>query len=293
MHKYQAIRRKTASYSKRAKKFWERYRKNKIAVMGLIVFILLVFTATGSPQIAPFDPFEIDLKEKFSPPNLTHLMGTDEFGRDIYSRIVWGTRVSLIIGVGTSLIAFVIGVSLGAISGYFGGKTDAVIMRVVEIFMTLPTFFLILTIVAIFGSNLLNVLILIAITRWPSTARLIRAQFLTFKQRDFVEAARGLGASKSRIIFSEILPNAIFPGIVDISMRSAGAIMIEASLSFLGLSDPNYISWGRMLNWAIHYLRQGWWVSVFPGIAIAITVLAFNLIGDGLNDALNPYSKER
>jgi peptide/nickel transport system permease protein len=292
MQKYTRIKKKVVLLSKELKEFWSRYKKNKTAVFGLIIIIFLFFAAALAPWIAPFDPFKTNLPDKFLPPNMVHLMGTDQFGRDIYSRVIWGARVSLTIGFGSSGIAAILGVILGSVAGFFGGKVDELIMRILEVFMIIPTFFLVLSIAAIFGSSLWNVVILIGITGWPSTARLMRAEFLSFKERDFVEAATATGASKTHIIFSEILPNAIFPAVVNTSMLCAAAIMIEASLSFLGLGNPNNVSWGWMLNHAMDYLRY-WWGSLFPGLAIIITVVAFNLIGDGLNDALNPHLKER
>lgn len=273
--------------------FWKRFKQNKPSVVGLIIIIFFALIALLAPKISPYPPFKINFNMKFLPPNSEYLMGTDNFGRDILSRIFWGARVSLFIGFVSTGISVLVGVVLGSIAGYIGGKTDEIIMRIVEVFMMLPTFFLVLIIVFVFGSSIWNVMVVLGLTMWPGTARLMRAEFLSFKERDFVQAAKVLGASNLTIIFSEILPNAIFPVIVNSSMQIAGAIMTEASLSFLGLGDPNNVSWGWMLNDAMKSFRSGWWMAVFPGLAITITVISFNLIGDGLNDALNPQLKER
>jgi peptide/nickel transport system permease protein len=273
--------------------FWKRFKQNKPSVVGLIIIIFFALIALLAPKISPYPPFKINFNMKFLPPNSEYLMGTDNFGRDILSRIFWGARVSLFIGFVSTGISVLVGVVLGSIAGYIGGKTDEIIMRIVEVFMMLPTFFLVLIIVFVFGSSIWNVMVVLGLTMWPGTARLMRAEFLSFKERDFVQAAKVLGASNLTIIFSEILPNAIFPVIVNSSMQIAGAIMTEASLSFLGLGDPNNVSWGWMLNDALKSFRSGWWMAVFPGLAITITVISFNLIGDGLNDALNPQLKER
>jgi peptide/nickel transport system permease protein len=231
--------------------------------------------------------------ETYLPPNSDYLLGTDQFGRDVLSRLIWGTRVSLFVGFLSTGIASIIGITLGSIAGYTGGKIDEIIMRLVEIFMMIPTFFLILTVVTLFGSSIWNVMLILGFTGWPGTARMIRAEFLSIKEKEFVEAAKMVGLSNFVIAFSEILPNAIFPAIVNASMRISGAIMTESSLSFLGLGDPNQSSWGWMLNDAMKSFRRAWWLSTFPGLAITITVISFNLIGDGLNDALNPHLKER
>jgi peptide/nickel transport system permease protein len=279
--------------SKNTIDLWNRFKKNKAAIFGLTILILIFFIALNASRIAPYDPFITNLGNKFQPPGKEHLMGTDRFGRDIFSRLIWGTRVSLIVGLVSSGLSAVFGIVLGSIAGYFGKKIDNLVMRIAEIFLALPTFFFVLSITAIFGTSMWNVIALIGLTGWPSTARLLRAEFLTVKERDFVEAARAIGASERHIIFNEILPNAVHPAIVNTSLQSANAIMIEAGLSFLGLGDPNNISWGWMLNSAMRAMTMGWWMSFFPGIAIIIIVVAFNLVGDGLNDALNPRFKER
>lgn len=275
--------------------FWDRFKKNRAAVFGLMIVSFMVFIAVFVPWIAPYDPFEMQIGRQFRllKPSSEHLLGTDRFGRDVFSRLLWGTRVSLFIGFIAASIAGVIGISLGAIAGYYGGSIDNAIMRFVDVFITTPTFFLILMVAAMFGNSIWHVMVIIGLTSWPGTTRQIRAQFLTLKERPFVEAARSLGASDRHIIFKEILPNGVFPAIVSMSFRVGGAILTEAGLSFLGLGDPNQVSWGWMLNDALQSFLVAWWLPVAPGIIITVIVIAFNLVGDGLNDALNPRLKER
>lgn len=275
--------------------FWLRYKKNRIAVIGLAIFISLIFVAVLAPFLSPSNPYEmrLELKYRMLAPSWEHLMGTDYFGRDVFSRVIWGTRISLFIGFACAGISALVGIFLGSIAGYFGGKLGSLIDRVLEIFLVIPRFFLILIIVAVFGGSIWNVMVIIGLTIWPSTARLVRAEFLSLKEWDFVMAARSTGASDVYIIFREILPNALHTAIVNGSLQVAAAILTEASLSFLGLGDPNVVSWGWILNEALRSFRNAPWVGIFPGLAISLTVMAFNLIGDGLNDALNPHLKER
>ena len=289
---------KTAFGSSRIKDFigfWDQFKKNRAAVLGVIIIGFMVLIAVFVPWIAPYDPFEMQIGREYRlvKPSIEHLLGTDRFGRDVFSRLLWGSRVSLFIGFIAASIAAVIGISLGAIAGYYGGSTDNAIMRFVDVFLTTPTFFLILMVAAMFGNSIWHVMVIIGLTSWPGTTRQIRAQFLTLKERPFVEAARSLGASDRHIIFKEILPNGVFPAIVSMSFRVGGAILTEAGLSFLGLGDPNQVSWGWMLNDALQSFLIAWWLPVFPGLIITVIVIAFNLIGDGLNDALNPRLKER
>lgn len=275
------------------KSFWKIYRKNKVAVVGLIIVICLIIIALSASIISPYDPFEINLIDRHTPPSKEHIMGTDEFGRDVFSRVIWGSQISMAIGFVAAGISTILGITLGSLAGYYGGKIDNIIMRVVDVFMVVPTFFLILIIVALFGSSMWNVMVVIGITSWPGTARIMRAQFLAIREKEYVEAARALGANDLRIILFHILPNALYPVIVRASLQVAGAILTESSLSFLGLGDPSKISWGIMLNRALQYMRKSWWQTVFPGISIFLIVFSFNVIGDGLNDALNPRLRER
>jgi len=277
----------------RAKEFWRRYKKNRPAIVGLIIILLILLNAIFADSLAPYDPWEYNFGEKLKPPSWGHLMGTDHFGRDVFSRVIYGSRVSLLIGLLAALITITVGVLLGAISGYFGGVIDNIIMRVTELFLVIPTFFLILLIVAVFGGSIWNVIGVIGITTWPGTARVVRASFLSLKEKEFVEAARLIGSNDFRLIFKHILPNAMGPVLVLTSLRVASSILAEAGLSFLGLGDVNHITWGQLLYKAQLYMRISWWSAVFPGLMIFIAVLAFNLVGDGLTDALNPRLKER
>jgi peptide/nickel transport system permease protein len=271
--------------------FLARYKRNRGAVFGLVFLSLLVSVAVLADAIA-HDPFRI-VADQFLPPSVAHPFGTDDWGRDGYSQVVYGSRISLVVGSLSVTTATIVGVLIGALSGFLGGKLDETLMRFTEAFMVIPGFILALVILAVFGSSLANVILAIGIVAWPSTARLVRSEFLTLKEREYVLAAKALGATNTRIIFSEILPNALPPIIVNASLQVGTAIIIESSLSFLGLSDPSVMTWGWMLGNAQLFLSRAWWMAVFPGLAILVTVLSLNLIGDGLNDALNPRLRKR
>ncbi len=277
----------------RTKEFWRKYKKNRPAVVGLIIMFLLLLNAIFADSLAPYDPWEYNFVEKLRPPSWVHLMGTDHFGRDVFSRVIYGSRVSLLIGFLAALITITVGTTLGAISGYYGGIIDNIIMRVTELFLVIPTFFLLLLIISVFGGSIWNVIGVIGITTWPGTARIVRASFLSLKEKEYVEAARLIGSNDFRLIFKHILPNAMGPVLVLTSLRVASSILAEAGLSFLGLGDVNHITWGQLLYKAQLYMRISWWSAIFPGLMIFIAVLAFNLVGDGLTDALNPRLKER
>lgn len=281
------------THAERLRDFWRRYKKNRPAVAGLFVIVCLVLVAIFADYIASYDPWESNFGEKLQPPSLRHLMGTDNFGRDVFSRIIYGSRITLLVGFAAASITISVGVILGALAGYFGGLIENIIMRITELFMVIPTFFLILLIVAVFGGSIWNVIIIIGITTWPGTARVIRASFLSLKEKEFVEAAKLAGVGDFRIIFRHIIPNAMGPVIVLTSLRVASSILAEAGLSFLGLGDINHVTWGQLLYKAQLYMRISWWSAVFPGLMIFLAVLSFNLIGDGLTDALNPRLKER
>ena len=272
--------------------FWHRYRRNRIAVVGLIIVIAYMLIGCLAPMIAPYDPYYLQ-EETFSPPSLEFLMGTDDLGRDVFSQVVWGTRVALMVSSGTVFLATAIGITWGAVCGYYGGIIDDVLSRIMELFMVFPRFILGIVVLAIVSPSIWNVVLVIAILAWPVTARLVRADFLSLKEKEFVEAARSLGASDRNIIFSEILPNAIPPVIVNASLLAAQAVLLESGLSFLGLGDPSAMSWGYMLANAQPFLRYSWWMVVYPGLAIMLLVLGLNLVGDGLNEALNPRLRER
>ena len=278
--------------SKSLRSFASRYRHNSHAVLGLGIFVFTLLVSIFAPQISTFDPEKIDIPKRLLPPDGTHFLGTDKLGRDIFSRMVWGTRVSMLIGFIASGLATLIGLTIGVVAGYFGGRTDWILMRFVDMILSIPTFFLVLLASSLFGSNIYSVMVFIGLTLWPSIARIIRGMFLSFKERPFVDAATASGAKDFHISVIEILPNAIYPAIVQFSFLVGTAILIEAGLSFLGLGDPNVISWGWMLNDALQTINIAWWSSTFPGLAITLVIISFNMIGDGLNDALNPKLKE-
>jgi peptide/nickel transport system permease protein len=268
--------------------FWRRYRRNKGAVIGLMVLLLVALLALVGPSLATNDPWSM-VEQPFAAPFTVpgFAMGTDTLGRDILAGVIYGARISLLIGVVSTVVSLLIGVSLGAIAGYFGGWIDAVLMRFTELFQAVPSFALAIVLVAIFEPSVTSIVIAIAIVSWPPVARLVRSEFLTLRQRDFVNAALLAGQSTPRIILTQILPNAMSPIIVMASLMVATAILLESSLSFLGLGDPNQMSWGYMVGSARTVLRQAWWMALFPGLAIVLTVLALNLVGEGINDGLN------
>jgi peptide/nickel transport system permease protein len=274
--------------------FWRRFRRNKGAVAGLLVLVVVALLVALGPLLASHDPWDMvdqPFMAPFAAPGFP--MGTDTMGRDIYSGVVRGARISLLIGVVSTLVALVIGVGIGAVAGYFGRWVDAFLMRFTELFQAVPSFALAIVLVAIFQPSVGSIVAAIAIVSWPPVARLVRGEFLTLRQRDFVAAAQLAGQSTARIIITQILPNAASPIVVMASLMVATAILLESSLSFLGLGDPNQMSWGYMVGSARTVLRQAWWMAVFPGLAIVGTVLALNLVGEGLNDGLNARAEGR
>ncbi|MBP6900449.1 MAG: ABC transporter permease [Burkholderiaceae bacterium] len=268
--------------------FWRRFRRNKGAVAGLAVLLAVALMVVAGPWLAAHDPWDM-VSQPFMAPlqEQGFPLGTDTMGRDILSGLVSGARISLLIGVISTVVSLLIGVGLGAIAGYFGGWIDATLMRFTELFQAVPSFALAIVLVAIFEPSVASIVAAIAVVSWPPVARLVRGEFLTLRQRDFVAAAQLAGQSTPRIIVTQILPNAASPIIVMASLMVATAILLESSLSFLGLGDPNQMSWGYMVGSARTVLRQAWWMAVFPGLAILFTVLALNLVGEGLNDGLN------
>lgn len=272
--------------------FWYQFRKNRIAVLGAGIVLLLIAVAVFGPVLVSTDPFTMQAKP-FQPPSVAHWMGTDDLGRDVLSRFVYGARVSMTVGFLAALVSIVLGVIIGAVSGYFGGWIDQVLMRSAEFFHVVPRLFLALVLVAFFGSSYVIIILVIGILSWTSVARLARAEYLSLREREFVVAARAIGLSRSKIIFGEILPNAAPPLIVICTLQFSLAILLEASLSFIGLGDPTWPSWGQMLNSAQQIIRQAWWVSMFPGLGIFLAVAALNLFGDGLNDMFNPRLRNR
>ena len=266
-----------------------RRRATRLALGWLLLVLLL---AVAAPLVAGYDPLTGGDNALQPPLSPGHWLGTDDLGRDIWSRVVYGTRVSLAVGIISACMAVLIGVVVGASAGYFGSWPDALLMRVAEFFQTLPRFVVALIVIAVFGASLAKMILVIALLSWPQLARVVRATVASLRQSPFVDAARVAGMGDGAIIVREILPNVAAPIIVLGSLDIAGAILIEASLSFFGLGEPNLVSWGGMLNDAQQYLRSAWWMSAFAGLAIALTVWAFNLLGDALNDALNPRAGE-
>jgi len=267
----------------------ERFTRNKLSVIGAIVVFALITISLLAPVIAPYDPTSIDVYNVLSPPDKAHILGTDELGRDLLSRIIWGSRVSLKVGFVAVGIAIMIGIILGSIAGFYGGRVDAILMRFVDIMLAFPTFFLILAVIAILEPNIFTIMAVIGVTGWMDVARLVRAEFLTLKERDFVDAARALGMRNKRLIVRHILPNALSPVFVAATFGVAGAILTESGLSFLGLGvQPPDPSWGNILTAGKDNIEIAWWLSLYPGLAILITVLSYNLVGEGLRDALDP-----
>ena len=273
--------------------FWQRYRRNKSAVFGLGVILLVIIMAVTANFLYPFDPFRLAGKPLSGPGMNGFLLGSDSLGRDVAAGIVHGAKTSLLIGLIATLVAVLIGIVFGAFSGYYGGRLDDFLMRVTEIFQTIPSFIFAILLVAIMKPSIVSIVIAIAVVSWPGVARLVRGEFLALKSREFVQACHTLGMSDLRIMLREILPNCMSPIIVIGSLMVATAILIESGLAFLGLGDPNIMSWGFQIGAGRTMLRSAWWVCTFPGVAILITVLAINLVGEGLNDALNPRLRER
>ncbi len=268
-------------------------KKNRRAKVGLYIIILILIVAIGAPLLSPAHPENINLGASLQAPSFQHWLGTDKLGRDILSRIIYGSRVSLIVGVVAVGISGIIGIILGAIAGYFGKWADQVIMRLVDILLAFPSILLAITLVAVLGASLWNVMLAIGLVSWVGYARVVRGEFLSKRNQEFVLAAKTSGASYFRIIFRHMLPNSMAPIIVMATLGMAGAIITESSLSFLGLGvQPPTPSWGQMLSDGRTIMRQAWWVSTFPGLAIMITVLAFNLLGDGLRDAMDPKLRD-
>ena len=273
-------------------RFWSRFRRNRGSVVGLVSVALFFLTALIGPIVWLYDPTRVS-GDLFLAPNLQHPFGTDNVGRDMLALVIAGAKLSLTVGLFAAAGSLLLGGFIGSLAGYVGGWVDASLMRIAEFFQVTPPFLLALVIVAVIGSNVWLVIFAITLSIWPQTARLMRAQFLSLREREFVLAARALGFPHTHIIRKEILLNALAPVIVQGSLDIGHAILIEAGLAFLGLGDPNVQSWGEMLQRSQIYLSSAWWMSIFPGLAIFLVVLAVNLIGDGLNEALDPESVTR
>lgn len=270
------------------------YFRSPPAVIGLVLLLLVIAMAASASWLYPKDPLSLAGRPLIWPfANPRFPLGTDNSGRDIAAQIFHGARISLLIGLAATLISIMIGVTIGAFAGYYGKWVDTALMRVTEAFQTLPNFLLLLVLVAVFGSTITTVTVAIGIVSWPASARLTRAEFLSLRNREFVQAGRTLGMKDLQLIFREILPNALPPVIVYASVVMAIAILLESALAFLKLSDPNVASWGNLIGIGRDVLRVQWYVSAIPGVAILVTVLAVSLVGQGLNDALNPRLKGR
>ena len=268
---------------------WQRFRRSRLATGAVLYVALITLLAIFAPLIAPQEPNIIDLGRRLQPPGGENLLGTDEVGRDVLSRMIYGARVSLIIGFAATLLAIVVGSVLGAIAGYYGSAADWIVSRLIEVVLCFPFLFLVLGIVALFRPSLWTVLIALALTSWTTEARFVRAEFLRIRELEYAQAARASGARDPRIIFRHLLPNALAPVIVSSSFGIASAILTESALSFLGLGVAlPEASWGSILGIAHEYIEFAWWLALFPGLAIFMTVAAFNLIGDRLRDVMDP-----
>ncbi|OAJ71673.1 peptide ABC transporter permease [Methylobacillus sp. MM3] len=266
-----------------------RAMRNPLAFWGLVIIAIVLALALLAPVLAPYDPDAIDVKSILLPPSTAHWMGTDGLGRDVFSRMLFGSRISLLVGFVAVGIATLIGVILGAISGYYRGWVDVLIMRLVDVMLSIPTFFLILAVIAFLTPSIWNIMIVIGLTSWMGVTRLVRAEFLSLREREFVLASATLGARDHRLIFRHLLPNSLTPVIVSSVLGVASAVLIESGLSFLGLGvQPPQASWGNILTEGKEYIQFAWWLSFFPGMAILLTVLGYNLLGEGLRDALDP-----
>lgn len=268
---------------------WHALRRRRLAMGGAVVIALLVVVGIAGPWMAPYDPLAQDLSKSLLGPSRSHWFGTDSFGRDILSRVLYGARISLLVGVASQGIAFTLGVAMGLVSGYYGGKVDGLIMRLADVTLAFPTLLLLIAITAAFEPGLTVVFVAIGIVGWAGLARLVRSQTLVVRELDFVQAARALGMSDVRLLARHVLPNTLAPAIIAVTLGMAGAILLEAALSFIGLgAQPPTPSWGSMISDGRDFLRTAPWISLFPGLAIGLVVLGFNLFGDGLRDAMDP-----
>lgn len=269
-----------------------RFVKNRLAVAGLVVLAMLYIVAALAPVIAPYKPYDIDLFNLKAPPSREHLLGTDELGRDVLTRLLYGARISLTVGLGAEAVAMVIGVTLGSVAAFYGGLVDNLIMRFVDVMLSFPTLFLLIILAAFFKTTVFGIILIVAMGEWETLARLVRGSVLSLKEQEFCEAARALGCPDHRIILRHLLPNAAAPLIVAGTLGIGIAILVESALSFLGVGiQPPVASWGNMLTNAQDYVFNAPWLAVWPGFMIFITVLCFNFVGDGLRDALDPKLK--
>jgi peptide/nickel transport system permease protein len=276
------------------REFWRRYRRKSSAVAGLVLLAFILLLAAIGPWLVPGDPWAIAVRPFLWPgEDLAHPLGSDLLGRDILRGIVHGARVSLLIGLSATAAALGIGITVGACAGYFRGWIDDALMRVTELFQTIPNFLLAVVLVALFRASITTIVLAISAVSWPAIARLVRGQFLSLREREFVQSCVIVGMGETRIIITQILPNCLAPIVVMASIMVASAILTESGLSFLGLGDPDLMTWGTMIGIGRQALRTAWYMATLPGIAILVTVLALNLVSEGLNDALNPHLKNR
>jgi len=274
---------------------WQRLVRNKMAMLGLAILLILIGLAVFAPVLFDYETMVVsqDLSIRLQGPSAAHWFGTDEFGRDIFARMAYGARVSLVVGIISVSVSLIIGGCLGAFAGFYGGKIDLIIMRVMDVFLAVPSILLAMTIVAALGTDLVFVMLAIGISGVPNFARIVRAAVMGVKDQEFVEAARAIGASNATIIFREVIPNCLAPIIVQATLSVAGAILSTASLSFIGLGvQPPDPEWGAMLAGGRNFMRDALHLTLFPGLAIVVTILALNLLGDGLRDALDPRLKQ-
>jgi peptide/nickel transport system permease protein len=273
--------------------FWRALRRNRLALAGGVVVVFLAALAILAPVISPRDPNRLDVKRILDAPSRAHPLGTDQLGRDVLSRMLYGARVSLAVGFVSVGIAAAIGIVLGSLAGYHGGTTDAMVMRLVDLMLVFPRFFLLLAVLAFLRPSIWTIMTVIGLTGWMSVARLVRAEFLSLKEREFVLWSQSIGATAFRIIWRHILPNAMAPVLVAMTLGIPAAILTESGLSFLGLGvQPPHATWGNILNEGKDAIEIGWWLSVYPGLAILVTVLSYNLLGEGIRDALDPRLRQ-
>jgi peptide/nickel transport system permease protein len=273
--------------------FWRAFKKNRLAIVGGIVVLCLVLLAILAPALAPWDPHRPDVKKILEPPSSSHLLGTDQLGRDVFSRMLYGSRVSLAVGFVSVGIATLIGVMLGSVAGYKGGWLDGAVMRMVDLMLVFPRFFLLLAVLAFLKPSIWTIMMVIGLTGWMGVTRLVRAEFLSLKEREFVVWSQAIGASGFRIVWRHILPNAMAPVLVAMTLGIPAAILTESGLSFLGLGvQPPFATWGNILNEGKDTIEIAWWLSLYPGVAILVTVLSYNLLGEGIRDALDPRLRQ-
>jgi peptide/nickel transport system permease protein len=273
--------------------FWQAFAKNRLAIVGGVVVSILVLLAVLAPVLAPFDPHRQDLHNMLGQPSGSHILGTDQLGRDVLSRMLYGARVSLGVGFVSVGIAAAIGIVLGSLAGYNGGVVDATIMRLVDLMLVFPRFFLLLAVLAFLTPSIWTIMAVIGLTGWMGVTRLVRAEFLALKEREFVLWSQAVGASGFRVVWRHILPNAMAPVLVAMTLGIPAAILTESGLSFLGLGvQPPFATWGNILNEGKDAIEIAWWLSFYPGLAILITVLSYNLLGEGIRDALDPRLRQ-